>query len=174
MVKDLEALVKNLPREMSIVSGKTARRGKSIIAKEVATELAVPQKVIRAQVTSRKVGKTGAATHLSKSKRIPLRDFKARQTKKGVSYKISKTGGRRMIAGAFQGPRPGQHQWSGRVFIRKGKKRLPIQQLFGPSPWGVFVKKKKDRATKQKLHAELRKQIAERLRYRKLKASGAI
>jgi hypothetical protein len=60
------------------------------------------------------------------------------------------------------------------VFKRTGKKRLPIQQLFGPSPWGVFVKKNRTKAVVIDVNAELRHQLAERIRYLKLKQSGAI
>ena len=104
MINELKGVVKNLPKELAIVSGKTAKRGKSIIAKEVTQELAVPQKVVRKVLTTGKRGKTASFVDLEKSPRIPLRDFKARQNKRGLSYKISKSAGRKTIHGPFQGP----------------------------------------------------------------------
>lgn len=176
MIADLGALVKNLPKEMSIISNKVTRKGKSLVAKDVASELAVPQKVIKQQISTQRIDKTGAQLVLSKSRRIPLRDFKARQTKKGVSYKVSKKRGRKLAVGAFTGPRPGLTfaRYRGRVFKRVGKTRLPIRQLYGPSPWGVFVKQRRLKPVGDQLRAELRKQMAERLRYRRLKAAGEI
>ncbi|GGX01509.1 phage tail protein [Undibacterium macrobrachii] len=54
---------------------------------------------------------------------LNLINFGARQTKKGVSIKISRDGGRKLIPGAFIGN-------GGRtVFKREGKARLPIKAL---------------------------------------------
>lgn len=58
------------------------------------------------------------------SKRLPLSAFKARQQKKGVS--AAPWGERRVFAHTFLGP-------GGRVFVREGKGRLPIRQLWGAS-----------------------------------------
>lgn len=176
VVKSLDNVVKNLSKELGIVAWKTARKGKSLVAKDVTKELAVTQKVVKKELAAKRIGKTGAEVTIDKSPRIPLRDFKARQIKRGVSYRISKTKGRKTIPGAFQGPRPGQMnvKWRGRVFKRTGKKRLPIIQLYGPSPWGVIVKNRRIRPIANQLNQELRKQLAERLRYQRLKKSGAI
>ena len=176
VIKDLGSLVKNLPRELAVVSGKTSKRAKSLIAKDVAKELAVPQKVIKKQLETAKLGKTGATTTLKKSARIPLKNFKARQTKAGVSYRISKRTGRKTVTGAFMGPKPGvtSPRLGNHVFKRVGKARLPIRKLYGPSPWGVFTGRRRIRPVGQQINAELRKQINERLRYRRLKAQGAI
>ena len=67
-------------------------------------------------------------------KRIPLFDFGARQTKRGVSYNL---GGRKTLAGAFIATMPTGHEG---VFMRKGANRLPIQERFGPSLGHVFAK----------------------------------
>lgn len=91
------------------------------------------------------------------TKRIPLIHFGTRQTQKGVSYQISKSKGRKTIAGAFKQTMPttGPKQKKGHkgVFMRKGKAktstgldtkgrprkgRLPIRELYGPSLGIVF------------------------------------
>lgn len=79
-----------------------------------------------------------ATVRLSKSARIPLQYFGAKQTEGGTAYNI----GARFAPGAFMGPKPGAValKLHGGVFMRDGKSRLPIHKLFGPSPWGVFVK----------------------------------
>jgi len=176
VVKSLKNIVKNYSKELGIVVNKVGRKGKSLVAKEVTKELTVTQKVVKKQIDFRKVGKTGGELSLDKSPRIPLRDFKARQTRAGVSYRISKTKGRKVAKGAFQGPRPGRMntRWKGRVFKRTGKSRLPITQLYGPSPWGVIKKNNKQKPIADQLRTEMRKQLAERLRYQRLKKSGAI
>lgn len=96
-----------------------------------------------------------AAVHLQKTERLSLKYFGARQTKKGVTYRIARAatphgkGGKRRagpkerITDAFG---PNIPRLGGNVFRRKllggGKKaaRLPIMKLLGPSPWGVFIR----------------------------------
>lgn len=171
----LDRIVKNLEKEVNIAAWKTARKGKSVIAKQVTNELAATQKVVKQQINTER-GKTYAAVSLRKSGRIPLRDFGARQTKVGVSYRISKSQGRKILPGAFQGPRPGlmKASWKGNAFRRVGKQRLPIVKLKGPSPWGVHLFQNQQRKTRDELSSEFLKQLLERIRYNRLKQSGAI
>lgn len=172
---------KKLRRQLTTAVNATSRKTRSQMAKGVGKELAVTQKAIKQTIDIKK-----KATNASRNptaivsqkygERLPLRDFKSRQTKAGVTYKISKTGGRKTAIGAFQGPRPGQRnaRWNGRAFKRVGKSRLPITQLFGASPWGVFEKQKLRKPTVKESRKELLKQIDRRIRYLKLKQSGAI
>lgn len=177
--KELGDKAKRLPRELATAVNATARKVRSSISRSVRQELAVTKKVvdktidIRGKATPKKLGST---IRLNQTKRIPLRDFGARQNRAGVSYRVSKSGGRQHIPGAFQGPRPGavKASWRGRVFKRVGKERLPIVQLFGASPWGVFKKQKLTKPTNKEAKKELRKQVDRRIRFIKLKNSGSI
>lgn len=175
----VERAGKKLPREIATAVNATARKTKSFIAKGVTTELATKQKTVKQHVSqSRKANPTRliAAVRLKKTKRIPLKEFKPRQTRAGVSYRISKRTGRSSVPGAFQGPRPGlmKASWRGNVFKRVGRSRLPIVKLYGPSPWGVFVKRKMQRPTAKQSQAELLKQLERRIRFNNLKADGTI
>lgn len=169
----VKGIEKDLKRNLSVAINATLGKGKSSIAKEIATELAASQKVIKQQIVSSKATTTDLQGRLvlKKSFRPPLRDFGAKQNKSGVSYRISKTSGRKTIKSAFQ-----VQKWGGRVFIREGKERLPIRQLYGPSPWGVFVNPRRNLTETQKklLEAELGKQIDRRIRFLLLKAQGKI
>lgn len=172
----LQAVTNNLKKEMAIVSWKAAQKGKSLIAKDITQELAVPQKIVRNEVSATRVGGRDAEVVLKKSRRIPLRDFGARQNKIGVTYRISKTRGQTTLAGAFQGPRPGviKSSWKGNVFKRKGKARMPIRKARGVSPWGSFVKRRRIEPVGEQIQYELRKQLRERVRYLTLKKQGVI
>ena len=179
--KVLKGSDKKVRRQLAIAVNATSRKTQGGIAKEVAKELATAQKNIKKTITIKKKadGKDkvpSAVVSQTQTKRIPLRDFGARQTKKGTSYKVSKSRGRKTINGAFQGPKPGvmKSSWRGRVFKRVGKSRLPIQQLFGASPWGVFVKNDIKKPIVKESKRELIKQIERRIRFMKLKESGAI
>ena len=179
MKKAIEDTGRNLRKELAVACNATASKGKSIIAKQISKELATPQKNIRATISqSRKAKDTdiSATLEVRKDRRISLKEFGARQTKTGVSYKISKSRGRKSIPGAFQGPKPGliNVKTKGNVFKRAGKARLPIVKLYGPSTWGVFVVGKKQGPSVDEIEAELKKQIDRRIRFIELKASGAI
>ena len=170
LIVELDRVVKNLKKELRIVSWKAANKGESLIAKEVTKELNTAQRNVKAQITRKRVSSsTGSKLILAKSARIPLRDFKARQIKSGVSYKISKTRGRKRIPGAFIIKKFGGH-----VFKRENNDRGSIYKPAGVSPWGIFVVNKLQRQVTPKINQEVHKQLAERLRYQTLKKSGAI
>ena len=174
-----KSLGSNLKKELAVAINKTAKKCESTVAKKVAKEIFVTQKVIKSQLKTQKAkagGEQRAKVTLQVSTRIPLRDFGARQTKAGVSYKISKTSGRGFVQGAFQGPKPGvmKASWRGHVFRRATKSRLPIIKLMGPSVWGAFVINDHVSMTADETQAELKKQVEERIRFLTLKQSGAI
>lgn len=99
-------------------------------------------------------------------KRLPLSSFTGvRRTSKGVTYRLSKSAGRKLIEHAFlarvTGGKSDPHEsaagsygiakalsgekYAGKishvgVFARKDKSRLPIQERFGPSIWRVADK----------------------------------
>lgn len=58
---------------------------------------------------------------------LPLVDFAARQTKKGVTVSIKKRGGRKLFPGAFIATMKSGHTG---VFTRGNKGRLPIKERF--------------------------------------------
>lgn len=179
-VRELENSVKKsgrkLPQEIAIAINATARKAKVEMSREVRKELAVPAKSVKKTISTKSKAtksKLGSVVSLRQSNRIPLRDFKANQTRAGVSYKISKSGGRRTAVGAFQGPKPGVQlaRWKGHVFARAGRSRLPIRKLYGVSPWGVFVKNKMEQPVGKATEKELAKQITRRIRFNVFKAS---
>lgn len=170
---------KRLPKEMAIAVNATAKKVVGYIAKEIGKELNATQKNIKKQLSilgKATPGGLNTTVRLQYSKRIPLRDYGARQVAKGTTYKISKTKGRKLATGAFQGPRPGAVlvQWKGRVFQRDGKDRLPITQKFGPSPWGVYVINKHGKKTKKDASDELKKQMERRISFIKFKNKNKI
>lgn len=174
-----KAASRKLPQEVAVAINATARKVRSGVNKGIREELAAKKKDIdKTLKVTRKATRNqpGAMLRLQKSRRIPLRDFGARQTRAGVSAKVSNRTGRKTIPGAFQGPKPGlmKASWRGHVFKRVGRARLPIVKLYGASPWGVYVKQRQDRPTRRLVEVELRKQLQKRIRFNVLKASGAI
>ena len=93
--------------------------------------------------------------------RPSLKAFKARQTKTGVSYKVSRSKGTKKIPGAFIGSAAllGKH-----VYKRVSKKRLPIRKLLGASVWGVYTKNRMIGWSEEQILEEYGKQAARRQR----------
>jgi hypothetical protein len=70
-------------------------------------------------------------------KKMPLILFGARQRAKGTTVRVKKTAGRKLIRSAFIATmKSGKIQ----VWMRKGKSRLPIRQMFTVSPPKMFEK----------------------------------
>jgi hypothetical protein len=111
--------------------------------------------------------------------RLPLKHFAARQTKKGVTYTMQ--GKRKLVASAFIVDSIGGHVFArhgAKIAMSKGryigKMKQPIKKLYGPSPLVAALKNKIRRPLQKEANAELRKQIERRIRFIKLKNSGAI
>jgi hypothetical protein len=177
--KSLKGSKKLIRRELAIAVRATAKKAGTIINQNVRTELNAPSKAIK-ELIKQSVTTTGAfptaTVKLKRSSRLAVKAFRARQTKKGVTYKISKRKSRSLAAGGFMGPKPGVSavKLRGHAFKRLGKSRWPIAILHGPSPWGVFVKKRMKRPTNLETLVELRNQIKRRINFNTLKRAGKI
>lgn len=117
---------------------------------------------------------------------IPLKDYSARQNAIGVTVNV--TGKRKLIRHAF-GPgytargrvkkgatrahRP--QVLGGHVFVRVGRRRLPIKQLFGPGVASAFVRDVVRSAQERLVRTEYPRILAQKLgaQLRKLRAKYA-
>jgi hypothetical protein len=129
------AIVRSLNR--AIGSAQTAE------VKAIATNTGLKAKDVRSYLRLEKATLNRPVATLSASlKRIPRIDFNARGPEpsrgkgRGVSY-AGEGGGRVTVADAFIATMASGHRG---VFKRKGRSRLPIQELMGPSIGHVFVK----------------------------------
>lgn len=172
---------KKLKSELMRAVNATAKKTESLMAKEISKELATTQKEIKQKIKITKRADKGelnisAVVTVAKTSRLPMRLFTPKQNKAGVTYRISKTKGRKTVLEAFQGPKIGVQKvaWRGNAFRRKGKSRLPIVKLRGPSPWGVFVKNNQKPAVEVKAGDELMKQVERRIRFHVLKQAGKL
>lgn len=132
----LRDIPRALPRVMSRAINKTATSAKTDVARRIAGEVNIKVSTIKKNITlKRATYRVWQAVLGIWTKRIPLINFSARQTAKGVSYKISKTEGRKTIKSAFIISMSSGHKG---VFRRAGPRRLPIIELKGPSVGEVF------------------------------------
>jgi len=120
-----------IPKVMSHAVNRTAESARTQIVRRLASLVNLKQKIIRDSVALSKASyRNWVATVGINTKRIPLINFGARQNKKGLSYIINKTSGRKQIKSAFIATMSSGHRGA---FKRKGPDRLPIMELRGPS-----------------------------------------
>ncbi len=169
MKKELAAAINQVSKKTKLEMGRGIRATVNLKKEESEKPLS-----IRASATEQNLS---AVVSLKKTPRLGLRHFGAKQDKRGVSYKISKTGGRKRLNGAFMGPKPGviKVSWKGNVFMRegaavkmtkgrhRGRMRQPIVQKRGVSAWGAYVKNSLAAPQAKVVEAELRYQIDRRI-----------
>jgi len=173
LIESLNNVAENLAKETYTALSKAGSKTARAMTQEVTAELNVAAKVVRSKIKIKKQRENLTVTaSLAKSARIPLRDFKARQTKtKGVSAKIEKKKGVTHYPKAFI-----VNKFGGQVYTRTNKgtgPRGPILKLKGASPFGSLVKRSLNKVVEISTE-EVKKQLAERIRYLNLKKSGGL
>ncbi len=110
---------------------RTMAQAKTAMSREIRQEFNISAAKVNESLVLRRASFRDGVAYLSASLESPTKrgrslnliNFAARQTKQGVSFKILRAGGRKTIKGAFIANQ-------GRtVFIRVGRKRLPIKAL---------------------------------------------
>lgn len=175
----VEKAGKKLKTEIAGAINQVSKKTRLDMGRKIKQTVAIPKDEVEKPISIRLSASPenlAAIVSLKETKRLGLRHFGARQDKKGVSYKISKTGGRKRINGAFQGPKPGvmRMKWKGNVFKREGKNRLPIVQLKGVSAYGTYQKNDMVGPQAEEVSAELSKQLERRINLNVLRASGLV
>lgn len=170
---------KSVRKELAAAINQVSRKTKRDMGKQIRTEVTLKKKESEKPLSIRGKASTErlqVTVSLKKTPRLGLRHFGARQDKRGVSYKISKKSGRSRVDGAFQGPKPRvmKLSWRGNVFKRQGKARLPIVQIKGVSPYGVYQKNNLAAPQAETVGKELTKQIERRINLNVLRANGLV
>jgi len=137
----LRAVPRAVPRVFRKAIGRTVDTAATDLKNRVGKQITATKGEIAKSIHKKKstfYGSIGTKTY-----RPGLIAFSARQTKHGVSYRISRTAGRKMIEHSFIARMPkkraDQRRQHRGVFLRKGPSRLPIRELKGPSIWTVIT-----------------------------------
>jgi hypothetical protein len=184
LAKLLKGNGKQVRREMKIAVNTTAKQTVGIWAKAISKEIAVTQKVVKGtiKVTKRADERwiTSTVTQRKEWNRIPFKQFNPKQTSAGVSYKVSRYGGKGFLPSGFIVQSLGGHVFKRDgpfVKMTKGKsigqKKQRIFKQYGPSPWGVSIKNNLKKPVSAESRKILIKQIDRRIRA-VLKRQGAI
>ena len=145
---------------------RTVRNVRTRITKEVGRDIALKASTIKQSLNARmptRAQSTPTGEIVVSPRAVALKEYKAHQRRKGVSVKVMRKAGRKIIKGAFIVPGLGGH-----VFQRVGDKRLPIKKLFGPSVRMNVEKRRPE--TLAFIKERLRYNLQERMRWEITKA----
>ena len=121
---------KQIPKAVNRTLNRVGTAASRAALRDVATQAGTTQKRVRQGgfwVNLRSRTRTLVYKIKVRYGAIPLKAFQPRQTKQGVTAKS--WGQRRLYKSAFKSEKLGGH-----VFVREGKRRLPIKKLWGPQP----------------------------------------
>lgn len=179
LAASVAAAGKSLAKELAAAVNATVKDAELKLARDIGSEITMKIGDIKKNIqTPRKataINPEGFVS-LSWSDRAGLEHFKARQTKAGVTYKISKKSGRGLLVGAFMGPKPGTlaPKLHGGVYWRTTPYRKPIVRLFGVSPAAAFLKNKHEGTLPGFIREKLTKQLERRINLNVLRANGLV
>ena len=186
---------KNMPKEIAAAINQVSKKTRLDMGREVRKVIAVSKEAserhikVLSKASPESLEAMVTVQKGNKPRRPGLQHFGARQNGSGVSYKISKTGGRKTIRGAFMGPKPGvlAPGLYGGVYKRTGgpktkakkgrsigKMREPIIKLNGVSVWAAYKKNNLTGPQMKAIAIELNKQIDRRIKLNILRASGLV
>jgi len=131
----LRAVPRAVPRVFRRAIGRTVDMAATDLKRRVGKQITAKKGDIAKGISKKKTtfyGSIGA-----KPFRPGLLAFPGtKQTKRGVSYRLSRTAGRKRIEHGFIATMPSGHRG---VFVRGGPSRLPIREVRGPSIWKVIT-----------------------------------
>lgn len=145
---------KQMIKAQVAATNKAANTAVSRTIKLITKAYNIKQKDLRAQITIIKANKNYPSIRIMVShKGIPLMDFKPKpntvaqytRPEKGVSVEW-KRGKRQIIKHSFIAKMKSGHTG---VFLRKGKKRLPIKETYGPSAMQLFKTEEAEKELEQ-------------------------
>ncbi len=147
---------------MTRTINKITERAEVAMRRKIREEYNIKNDRLKDAITVRKATWTKPEATIRAKGKIPgLQNYDARQTTRGVTVKVTKSGGRKLIAHAFLANMPNGGIG---VFMREGMKRLPIKRLFGPDVAGM-VNKVGVKAIEQSVNDTMEKTFEHELEY---------
>jgi hypothetical protein len=160
--------VGNLPgahrRAISRGLNKTAANVRTAASVAIRAKRSLSASTVRKALAIKQANPNHLVATLSVTGRpIPLKEYKANQTKRGVTVKV--TPGKPKLVGhrgnrAFIIAKIGGH-----VFAREGKGRLPVKKLYGPSLPATFLQEEVRRAWTTAAQDALPKRLSEEIKF---------
>jgi hypothetical protein len=169
---DVSQVLKNIgeiprgPARRAIVRGlnKTATNVRTAASVAIRGKRSLSAKVVKDAMAIRKANAQSLVSSIVVTgKPIPLRDYKARQTKKGVTVLV--TPGKRTLVQHHGNKAFTIGKLGGHVFARQGKARLPVKKLYGPSLPSTFLQQEERAAWTAKAQEVMPKRLAEEMNF---------
>jgi hypothetical protein len=163
--KDVQQTIGSIPRKILVPAtvralNKVAANVKTAAGRAIRERRGLPAAAVnKTMVIQRANRQKLRSTLVVRGKPIGLKDYKARQVRKGVTVEVTR-GARKLIPSAFI-----VHKLSGQVFTREGKGRLPIEKMVGPSIPSTFLQERVKLAWLTVAKDAMVKRNAEELRY---------
>jgi len=171
--KALGDLSRRYTREIATAINATAKQVRIQASRALKTEMNLPSKLLKKALYTKSTASPDslrAVIGLYRGHPFPLKYFKAKQIKRGVTYKINpKLKGKSVLRDAFI-----INQYGGNVYMRSGTARGPLIKQHGPAPGDAFEKLGIAAMALAVATEELPKQINRRIRFLNLKASGGL
>lgn len=161
-LRDLEQLEGNLKhRVLGRALNRTATGMKTEVSRQIRSVLNVRAQDVNKRLSIRRAASGERSVEIVIGARgLPLLAFGARQTKKGVSVKVLRRGGRKLVRGAFIAQMKSGHRG---VFVRRGKKSLPIDERFGEMPAQTILRPNVIADVTEKARARFERELAHEL-----------
>lgn len=169
LVGTARKLEREVKTAVNAVAKKVALEAARDLSKEMPLKIGTLKKIVKqkAKATNER---PRAVIGIGKGYPVPLKYFKAKQIKRGVTYKLSKKAkGKSVLRDAFIVKRYGNN-----VYKRAGTGRGPLQQQYGPSPGEYFEGLRIVERSIERARDELVKQMDRRIRFVLLEQSGQL
>lgn len=171
--KAVDRILSELPDKyarpaLSRALNKTAANVRTAASRAIREKRGLSAKAVNDALTVRRsTPRTLLAQLHVTGKPIPLKEYKARAGKRGVTVAVTKGARKRVVVGGIKAFI--SEQIGGHVFVRTGKPRLPIKKLFGPSIPSTFLTAEVRKAWEATAQDSLLKRTAEEVRYELMK-----
>jgi hypothetical protein len=164
-LRDLERLEGQLKhRVLGRVLNRTATGVRTDVSRHIRSILNVRAQDVNKRLSIRRAARgEGTADIVIGARGLPLLAFGARQTRKGVSVKVLRRGGRKLVRGAFIATMKSGHRG---VFVRRGAKALPIDERFGEMPAQTILRPNVIAEVSEKARARFERELAHELKRR--------
>ena len=160
--KKLYNVAKNIERAQSAAANRTATSTRAFFSKETRKEVNVKAARLKKATRIRRAKPANPIALIDVSgQHIPLIDMGARQTRRGVTVRKYKLSARVLLSSSFIQTMP-KSGYRG-VFRRRSRRRLPIDQQFGPSIINLW--RKRDVQITRHAVATLAKQLKQQIEF---------
>lgn len=139
---------KQVPKAAKIALGRVATTVRKVVSQRIRERLNIKSAAAKAAITIRRNARVLVISIEAKGKPIPIRDYGAKATKRGVTFKVVRGGERKLYSNKY-GPGFIVAKAGGHVFARVEPeprgirralgKRARIRKVYGPSVPQYFV-----------------------------------